>query len=66
MKQVKAFYRDANACVKMNGEKESFRIHWGMKKAYMISLWLFSLLMNGVARKVQIRIGNVKSRTVCR
>jgi len=56
---VKAFYKGANACVKVNGKVvESFRIHGGVRQGCVMSPWLFNLFMDGVVREVKARAGD--------
>ncbi len=50
MNGVKAFYMDAKACIRVNGEtSESFRIQ-GVRQGCVMSPWLFNLYMDGVIR----------------
>jgi len=57
---VKAFYKGANACVKVNGKVgESFGIHRGVRQGCVMLPWLFNLFMDGVVREVKARAGDV-------
>ena len=57
---VKAFYRDARACVRIDGEiGESFTIKGGVRQGCVMSPWLFNLYMDGVIREMKARAGNV-------
>jgi len=57
---VKAFYRDASACVKIKGEmSECFKIKAGMRQGCVMSPWLFNLFMDGVVREMKAKVGNV-------
>jgi len=57
---IKAFYKDANACVRVNGEmSDSFRIQMGVRQGCVMSPWLFNLYMDGVIREMKAKVGGV-------
>ncbi len=60
MNGVKAFYMDAKACIKVNGEtSESFGIQGGVRQGCVMSPWLFNLYMDGVIREMKAKVGDV-------
>ena len=57
---IKAFYRDAKACVKVNGEQsETFGIQKGLRQGCGMSSWLFNIYMDGVVREVKVKAKEV-------
>ncbi len=60
MNGVKALYKDAKACIKVNGEhSESFGIQGGVRQGCVMSLWLFNLYMDGVIREIEAKVDDV-------
>ncbi len=56
--RVKAFNRDASACVK--GEMgECFKIKADLRQGCVMSPWLFNVFMDGVVREMKAKIGNL-------
>ncbi len=54
MKGIKAFYREANACVKVDGElSDCFAIRVGVRQGCVMSPWLFNIFMDGCIREVK-------------
>ncbi len=58
MNWVKAFYKDAKACIKVNGETgESFGIQGGwVRQGYVMSLWFPNLYVDGVIREMKAKL----------
>ena len=51
---VKAFYRNASACVRIDGEmSDCFAIKGGVRQGCVMSPWLFNLYMDGVIREMK-------------
>ncbi len=49
LKGIQAFYRDANACVRVGGEfNESFAVEVGVRQGCVMSPWLFNIFMDGL------------------
>ncbi len=60
MKEIKAFYRVANACVKVDGElSDSFAVGVGVRQGCVMSPWLFNIFMDGCMREVIAKVGKV-------
>ncbi len=48
VKGIKAFYREANACVRVGGKySESFAVEVGVRHGCVMSRWLFNIFMDG-------------------
>ncbi len=59
MNGVKAFYKGAKACIKVNGETgESFGIHLRVRQGCVMSPWLFNLYMDGIIREMKAKVGD--------
>ncbi len=57
---MKAFYKDAKACITVNGGTgENFKIIRGVRQGCVMSLWLFNLYMDGVIREMKAKVGDV-------
>ncbi len=57
---MKAFYRDANACVKVKGQMgERFKMNAGVRQGCIMSQWLFELFLDGVVRQLKAYVRNV-------
>ena len=55
---IKRTYVDSSACVRVKGsESERFRIDSGVRQARIMSPWLFNVNMDGVMKKVKMRMG---------
>ncbi len=51
LKGIQAFYRQANACVRVGGEfSESFAVEVGVRQRCVMSPWLFNIFMEAVAK----------------
>ena len=58
LRGVKAFYKDASACVRSGGElSELFEIKRGVRQGCVMSPWLFNIYMDGVIREMKARGG---------
>ncbi len=48
LKGIQAFYRGANACVRVRGKfSESFAVEVGVRQWCVMSPWLFNIFMEG-------------------
>ena len=60
---IKAFYKEASACVRVNGEmSESFDIRVGVRQGCVMSPWWFNIFMDSVRRKMKAKVGKVGAR----
>ncbi len=60
MEGVKAFYREANAYVKVGGElSDSFAVGVRVRQGCAMSPWLFNIFMDGCMREVKAKVGNI-------
>ncbi len=60
MEGIKAFYREANACVKADGElSDSFAVGVGVRQGCVMSPWLFNIFMDGCMREVKAKVGKL-------
>ncbi len=51
IKGIKTFYREANACVKVDGElSDSFAVGVGVRQGCIMLPWLFNIFMDGQNR----------------
>ncbi len=58
LKGIQAFYRKANACVRVGGRfSESFAVEVGVRQGCAMSLWLFNIFMDGCMKKLNIKWG---------
>ena len=56
-KAVQSFYVDSRACVRMgNVVSEWFPVNVGLRQGCVMSPWLFNVNMDGVVRKVNVRV----------
>ena len=63
---IKAFYRQANACVRVDGDwSEDFGINVGVRQGCVMSLWLFNVHMNGCIREMKAKVAT-GHEPVCR
>ncbi len=48
IKGIQAFYREANACVRVGGEfSESFAVEVSVRQGCVMSPWLFNIFLDG-------------------
>ena len=60
---IKAFYRNASACVRVDGEvSESFSVEVGVRQGCVMSPWLFNVFMDGCIREMKAKVGDVGAR----
>ncbi len=60
MEGIKAFYREANACVKVAGELSgSFAIGVGVRQGCIMLPWLFNIFMDECMREVTAKVGKI-------
>ncbi len=58
MEGIKAFYREANACVKVDGDRsDSFAVGVGVRQGCVMSPWLFNIFMDGSMKEVIAKVG---------
>ncbi len=57
LKGIQAFYRDANACVRVGGKyNESFAVEVGVRQGCVMSPWLFNIFMDGCMREMKCKV----------
>ena len=57
LKAVQSFYIDSRACVQVgNDVSEWFQVNVGLRQGCVMSPWLFNVHMDGVVRKVNVRV----------
>ncbi len=60
MEGIKAFYREANACVKVDGELSySFTVGVGVRHRCVMSPWLFNIFMDACMREMKAKTGKI-------
>ncbi len=60
MERIKASYREANACVKVDGElSDSFAVGVGVRQGCIMSLWLLNIFMDRCMREVKAKVGKI-------
>ena len=63
MEGIKAFYREASACVKVDGElSDSFAVEVGVRQGCVMSPWLFNIFMDGCMREMKAKVGKIGAR----
>ncbi len=59
LKGTQAFYREANICVRVEGEcSESFAVEVEVRQGCVVSPWLFNILMDGCMREMKTKVGS--------
>ncbi len=62
LKGIQAFYREANACVRVGGKfSESFAVV-GVRQGCVMSPWLFNIFMDGCMKKMKCKVGNTGAK----
>ncbi len=57
LKGIQAFYREANACMRVGGEfSESFAAELGVRQGCVMSPWLFNIFMDGCMREMKSKV----------
>ncbi|KAK3893161.1 hypothetical protein Pcinc_003002 [Petrolisthes cinctipes] len=60
LKGIEAFYADAKACVRVEGDlSESFNISVGLRQGCVMSPWLFNIYMDGCMREVKAKVNGL-------
>ncbi len=60
-KGIQAFYREANAYVRVGAEfSESFTVEVGVRQGCMMSPWLFNIFMDGCMREMKRKVCKVE------
>ncbi len=63
LKGIQAFYREANACVRVGGKfNESFALEVGVRQGCVMSPWLFNISMDGCMKEMQCKVGNTGAK----
>ncbi len=63
MEEMKAFYREANACVKTDAElSNSFAIGIRVRQRYVMLPWLFNIFMDGCMREMKPKVGRIGAK----
>ncbi len=61
LSDIKSFYEEASACVKIRGEtSEHFEIKVGLRQGCVMSPWMFNIYMDGVMRDVKAKLGKLE------
>ncbi len=63
LKGIQAFYREANACVRVEVEfSENFAVEVGVRQGCVMSRWLFNIFLDGCMRKMKCKVGNASAK----
>ncbi len=63
LKGMQAFYREANACVRVGGKfSESFPVEVEVRKGCVMSPWLFNIFMDGCMKEMKCTVGNAGAK----
>ena len=63
LKGIQAFYREANACVRVGGElSQSFAVEVGVRQGCGMSPWLFNIFMDGCMREMKCKVVNAGAK----
>ncbi len=63
LKGIRAFYRKANACVRVGGEfSESFAVEVGVRQGCVMSPWLLNIFMDGCMRALKHKVVNAGAK----
>ncbi len=63
MEGIKAFYREADGCAKVDEEfGDSFAVGVGVRQECVMSPWLFNIFMDGCMREMKVKVGKVDAR----
>ncbi len=59
LKEIQAFYREANVCMRVGGElSESFAVEVGVRQGCVMSSWLFNIFIDGFMRVMKDKVRN--------
>ncbi len=63
LKGIQAFYREANACVRVGREfSESFAVDLGVRQGCVMSPWLFNIFIDGCMREMKCKVVNMGAK----
>ncbi len=63
LKGIQVFYREANACVMVEGEfSDSFAVEVSLRQVCVMSPWLFNTVINGCIREMKCKMGNAGAK----
>ncbi len=62
MEGMKAFYREANVCVKVDGDLDDFEIRVGVRQGCVMLPRLFNIFMDGCMKEMKAKVGNTGTR----
>ncbi len=62
MEGMKAFYREANVRVKVDGELDDFEIGVGVTQECVMLPRLFNIFMDGCMREMKAKVGKISAR----
>ncbi len=63
LKGIPAFYREANACVRVGGKfSESFAVEVGVRQGCVMSPWLFNIFMDGCMKEMKCNVVNAGAK----
>ncbi len=60
MEGIKAFHKEVNACVKVDGKlSDGFAVGVRVRQGCIMSPWLFNVFMDGCMREVKAKVGKI-------
>ncbi len=63
LKGIQAFYKEANACVRVGGKfSESFAVEVEVRQGCVMSPWLFNIFMDGCMKEIKCKVGNTGAK----
>ncbi len=63
LKGIQAFYREANACVRVGGKfSESCAVEVGVRQGCVMSPWLYNIFMDGRMTEIKCKVVNASAK----
>ncbi len=59
MEGMKAFYKETNVCVKVDGELDDFEIGVGVRQGCIMLPRLYNIFMDGCMKEMKAKVGNI-------